>query len=107
MKLARRDLASADGRSAVVLEVAGDVDLEAEEPLVTTIDEIVRGGATAMGDLSGVTFIDSSGVRALFSTRRQYGDAVQVTAVSPVARRVLLIAGVLHLYGLSDDKVAS
>jgi anti-sigma B factor antagonist len=105
MKLARRDLASADGRSAVALEVVGDVDLEAEEPLVTAVDEVVRGGATAMVDLSGVTFMDSSGVRALFSVRRRHGDAVQLTAVSPVARRVLLVAGVLPLYGLPEDEV--
>ena len=52
------------------------------------------GERTCEIDLSGVSFIDSSGVRALMRLVRSFGPRVTVGPVSDSVRRVLEIAGV-------------
>ena len=77
--------------------VSGSVDLGAEQPVVDAVQSVINGGdhATCVLDLAGVSFIDSSGVRALMRLARSYGPRFSVGAVSEPVQRVLEISGVL------------
>ena len=88
--------ASVDDEGVLVL--AGEIDSytapELEESLAPLPDQCVV-------DLSGVTFIDSSGLRVIVeahSVRRERGGAVTLRSPSPSVERLLQIAGVVgHL----------
>jgi anti-anti-sigma factor len=59
-------------------------------------------------DLTGVTFLDSSGIRALLTVRRiadEHGAALTVTGAHGIVRRVLTLTGLLGL--LTDDETDS
>jgi hypothetical protein len=114
------------------LVVSGAVDLGAEQPLVDAVGAVLDGARPGEGslgegegeggagggaaaeavdrhvaceiDLAAVTFIDSSGVRALVRLVRSYGDQVSVGPLSEPVRRVLEIAGLIDwLGGETDD----
>jgi anti-sigma B factor antagonist len=84
----------ADG--AVVVHVEGEVDASVDERLA---DVILLGGSglDVVVDMSGVTFLDSTGLRALIRAKRAC-DVLDrrfvVIAPSTVVRRVFEIAGV-------------
>ena len=71
-----------------VLIVRGDLDVAVGVEFVGAVDKVLAGdGSTAevVIELGEVDFIDSSGLRALLQLRHNYGDRVQVGAIS--ARR--------------------
>jgi anti-sigma B factor antagonist len=93
-----------DGPVATVL-VAGEIDV-ASRPL---LDDAIREAVAADGtesvvvDLSGVTFLDSSGIAALLKGRRvadEHQVAYRVTGARDLVQRVLEMTGVWeHLRG--------
>jgi anti-sigma B factor antagonist len=101
------DLSIARSRQdeVVTLSVAGDVDLATGQQLEREITEAV--GAAGLGslvvDLSGVGFLDSSGISVLVKGRRLAdgrGVPYRVTGASGTIRQVLDITGVWqHLSG--------
>lgn len=81
----------------------GELDLAAEQRLLEEIGGLLDApGSSVLLDCSGVTFADSSGIRALVRLRRDHGDRLTVAALSPSLRRVLEISGLLPLF-LSED----
>ena len=89
----------ADGTSRVI--VTGEVDLAVEEPFVAEVDSVAArdGGSAVVLDLSGVTFLDSSGVRALIRLRQRHGERLRLGELSTPVRRVLEITGLLQPFG--------
>ncbi len=84
-----------DQEKAVVVAFAGDVDLEsspeARQALLACVDRKVP----VLVDLSGVSYIDSSGVASLveaFQAARKGGRAFALVAVSEATLRVLQLA---------------
>lgn len=80
---------------ALVISLEGDVDLE-HSPTAREIllDGVGRGGDVYV-DMSGVTYIDSSGVASLveaFQLARQKKAQFSLVAVNPAALRVLQLA---------------
>ena len=70
-------------------------------PLTDAIAE--RLPAKLVLDMSGVTFMDSSGIAVLLRARRQMehtGGTLRVTAIPAQARRVLDAAGIGRLISL-------
>jgi anti-sigma B factor antagonist len=91
-------------RRAYTVAVAGDVDLftgtELEEELASLPDDVSR----VLVDLSGVTFLDSTGlgVLARFATRlRARGGGVILVAGGPV-RELLCTAALDGLFEIRD-----
>jgi anti-anti-sigma factor len=88
----------------VRVDVGGDIDL-------ATRDQLDAGLAAAVAtadidavevDLSGVQFIDSSGIAVLLRNRRHAeaaGMGFRVVAASDLTRRILSVGGVWHLLG--------
>lgn len=82
-------------RGALIISFEGDVDLEhspkARELLLSGIDQ----GKNVYVDMSGVTYIDSSGVASLvegFQRAKTQGSSFALVAVNPAALRVLELA---------------
>jgi anti-sigma B factor antagonist len=101
------DLSIATNRQdeVVTLSVAGDVDLATGQKLEREITEAVVGAGpgSVVVDLSGVGFLDSSGISVLVRGRRLadgLGVSYRVTGANGTIRQVLDITGVWgHLSG--------
>ena len=88
--------------SGLTIALSGEIDHHAARDMMAQLDEAIaeRLPARLVLDLSGVTFMDSSGIAVLLRARRQMshtGGAVTVTAIPDQARRVLDAAGVGRL----------
>jgi anti-sigma B factor antagonist len=96
---------TSDGTTAV-LRVTGDLDIAVEDGTVEAV-----AGALAAGpptgqvtlDLSGVAFIDSSGLRALLRIHKEHGPRVRLGAVSPAVARLLELTGTADLFSPDDN----
>jgi anti-sigma B factor antagonist len=87
-------LAELDG--SVIVKLAGEFDLSVENLFTETVTEgVVRGGrASVVLDLADVTFLDSSGIRALLAARRhalESGTRLSLRRPSPAVQRVLAL----------------
>jgi anti-anti-sigma factor len=90
-----------DGRP--VLRVEGEIDLLTTPVLVEALDGALTGSEHLTVDLTEVSFMDSTGLRALLETRRRAEGAggtvvLRVVEGGPVAR-LLDLAGVRDLFG--------
>jgi anti-anti-sigma factor len=102
------EVEAADLEDARVVRVSGEIDLSNAHDVLESIGEAVRSGATAIiVDLSGVTFLDSSGISMLFRLRERIGYSRQdlclvVPPTSPI-RRVLDLTRVSDVIPLHDS----
>jgi anti-anti-sigma factor len=94
-----------------IVAVAGEFDLAAEQPWLNDMNRLFGEAESPVGiDLSGVSFMDSSGVRALIVLRKRYGDRFVVEAVSDPVQQLLEMTGVLQFLGAASrhcDEVES
>jgi anti-sigma B factor antagonist len=97
-----------------VAEIVGNVDtVTADELLATLESALAEGRVRLVGDLSGVGYTSSAGLRALLGTmkdaRRRGGD-LRLAAVGEKVLKVLQLSGftsILRLYDDVDAAVAS
>jgi anti-sigma B factor antagonist len=72
-----------------VLSLRGEVDISTVALLEERIDAALEGGSQLVLDLTGVSFIDSTGLRLVISTRQRLtedGELALVVADGPVTR---------------------
>jgi anti-sigma B factor antagonist len=84
---------------SVRVTVLGELDLQTERALVAEVDAALEGGGVAqlVLDVTGVQFIDSSGLRSLLMCRdraRRDGAAVLLAVESGPVTALLDVAGV-------------
>jgi anti-anti-sigma factor len=86
------------------VEVTGELDVDSGPYLQEQLRSITRAyGADLALDLSGVTFIDCSGVNALLASgrdARRLGGRTRVTCASPCVRRIAGILGLERVLGI-------
>ena len=91
-------------RDGAVVRVSGEVDYAAKEALHEALTQASSSSADIVVDMRGTTFVDSTAVSVLISSRHA-ADARQGTltilASTPV-RRVLSILGLGEFLGVSD-----
>jgi anti-anti-sigma factor len=99
---------------ATVVHITGSVDgLTADTLLATLQQQIDAGNFRLIGDLSGVSYTSSAGLRALLATvkqARQHGGDFRLAAVMPSVHKVLEMSGftsILKMYADVDLAVAS
>jgi anti-sigma B factor antagonist len=110
----RFQVADAGVRDAPGVAVHGEVDINTVPALEAAIDAAVRDSVGAFViDLSGVQFIDSSGLHVLMRARDKLGREDRALAVvcpfGPV-RRVFELSGsseLFALYGSRDEAAAA
>ena len=92
-------------RSGDVLRasLSGELDHHSATEVRQALDgAITEDVQTLMLDMSGVTFMDSSGIGVIlgrYRTMQQRGGRLCITAMSTYAARILKMAGVLSLFG--------
>ena len=89
---------------AIVVAVAGDVDLETAPALWTALEPVLMSADRLVLDLSQVTFIDSSGLGVLVRASQLLGrrEALVVRSPQPQARRVFQLAGIDQVVTVED-----
>jgi anti-sigma B factor antagonist len=97
------------GADGVVVAVSGEVDVCTEGRLRQVLLRIMRQrGARLLLDVSGVSFMDCAGLRALLVTRRRAelrGGFMRLIAISAAVRRIIELAGPQE--GLTVDRYAT
>jgi len=85
------------GERSPALVVSGEVDLDSREQFLEALHQTIRrNDGAARVDLSGVTFMDSSGISALIECQqRALDDGSQIVLIEPSdpCRRVIEILG--------------
>ncbi|HUA12648.1 MAG TPA: STAS domain-containing protein [Solirubrobacteraceae bacterium] len=79
------------GSDRLILELVGELDLFSSSTLADAIDLHERAGMLVL-DITRVSFIDSTGLKAIFSARREAqarGEQFAVTRGSPQVQRLL------------------
>jgi anti-anti-sigma factor len=80
-----------------VVRLFGELDLAEVEPLKREFDRLCANGlSTLTVDLSGLEFVDSTGLHALLRLRRQCAEqqlALQLVPGSPTVQRLFRMTG--------------
>jgi anti-sigma B factor antagonist len=99
---------------ATVVRISGSVDGLTADTLMATLQQQIDSGNTRLiGDLSGVSYTSSAGLRALLATvknARSAGGDFRLAGVLPPVYKVLEMSGfttILKLYPDVDGAVAS
>jgi anti-sigma B factor antagonist len=105
-------VAVSEAGAEVLVEAVGDIDMLGAPQLRAALREAVAraGTGTITLDLSGVTFLDSTGVQALLDGYHQAmiaGGRLAVRGAHGTAARVLQIVGLTRLFGLAPDAANS
>ena len=98
------DAQSSGGGTLLVLE--GEVDPHTTEQLDEAVDAALADAGDLVLELSGVTFIDSAGLRSLIRAQRQVdeaGGSPVLRAPRPSTRRVLEITGLTDELTVESD----
>ena len=96
---------SADG--SMVVRAVGEVDLSTTEDLAAAVRPWLADGGSVVLDLSGVEFIDSSGLGTLVQLRKEAarnGASMTLAGVGASTYRLLEVTG---LAGVFDVRLAS
>lgn len=98
---------------ATIFAIDGEVDLETSPQLRNALLEKVNHGTNVIVDMSGVSYIDSSGIASLveaYQTARRTSAEFYLCAISENAARVLQLARldkVFKIFETRDDAKAA
>ena len=95
--------AQLDGRGHLVT-VIGDVDIATAPQIAEYLVRFTDGPVTV--ELSGVSFLDSSGINALLAAHRHLerrDSRLTIRGATPIVRRVLQISGLDQLLNLESQ----
>lgn len=99
-------LSTRQGRIGTVVEVAGDVDMSTTPELRDQLRQLVESGPrVVVVDLTGVGFMDSSGLGVLvvaYKDLRERDGWLALAGVSRAVRTVLSITSVDRVIGIFD-----
>ena len=93
-------------RTGPVVEIAlhGELDLATVDEALAAFEQSVDGQPEVVVDLSGLTFMDSTGVRLLLRLHgRQNGRRVRFAQPSPQVARILELTGIGPVFDWLDD----
>lgn len=82
------------------LRVSGELDAGSVPELLAAIDVRIAEGREVVLDLAGISFLDSSGIRAIAETLRRSGAegfGLRISAASETVERLLEMTGMAAL----------
>jgi anti-sigma B factor antagonist len=98
-----------DGNALIAL--VGELDMATVPDLSSALKALVEDGPPELVlDLSGLSFIDSSGLAVLMKTQqrlREQGRTLSITSPRPNALRVFEISGLMEVLNVAVDRVPS
>lgn len=84
-----------------LVTIVGELDIASVDRVMAGIDPYLTGTPEkVVFDLGKLEFMDSSGIAMLVNIANQVGT-VQVSAASPIVRRVIEVTGLAGLFGLA------
>jgi len=95
-----------EDRGALVIAFDGDIDLQSSPQARQVLLDAVGKNQGILVDLSGVGYIDSSGVASLaesFQAARKAGQDLILVSVSDGAKRVLQLARLDKVFTICDS----
>ncbi len=96
-----------DEVQTVVVKLEGDVDLESEPKILLALKRALSGNPNRVElDVSGVTFLDSSGLSVLLSAERiaaHHNARLSLVKAPPVVRRVVEATGLTQVLEVGPD----
>jgi anti-sigma B factor antagonist/stage II sporulation protein AA (anti-sigma F factor antagonist) len=92
-------------RNCLLLEFTGELDIASARQLERKL--FLPRRADMDLDLSGLSFVDATGIRFLVMVARKRGGKAIVVAYSPAARRVLEITGLGRLIPVAESRRAA
>lgn len=98
-------IAVADDQWATTVTVRGEIDLETTADLSSALANL-KGSSAVHLDLTGVDYMDSTGLRALLLAKEEAerdGRTLQVTAASNIVTRLIEITGVNGLLAAAEN----
>jgi anti-anti-sigma factor len=98
---------SSDGPRKVVIWVTGELDADTSRAVRARLAQAQRHARSdVIIDMTGVTFIDSTGVTAIISGAKALGDSSRLSVISPPERvaRVLADAGMESVFELVANR---
>ena len=94
-----------------VVDVDGDLDLAAVDDVDAALQEAISGGDPVVVDLVDVSFIDSTGMRAMIDARRRSRDlGVAMVCVCPnnaAVWRLLELTGTTGFFEVQETRAAA
>jgi anti-sigma B factor antagonist len=96
-----------DENGGKVISFSGEVDLESSTAARQALLECVDTGQSVKVDLSGVSYIDSSGIASLveaLQSARSKGSDFALVSVSEAALRVLQLARLDKVFTILDSQ---
>ena|SRR5947209_6713625 len=97
------ELSSSDDGGRAILALTGAVDIESREPLQAQCQRLLGGGPVALVlDMSGVTFMDSTGIGALVEVSHAARDSGITFTIRRPSTRVVRILQASGLSGMWD-----
>lgn len=94
---------SVDRGSRLRIRVAGEIDLANFGQFVESVRASAPDGAAWILDMSGVTYVDTTAIRALFSLRERFGEMFEVVS-NPRLTRILEITGLKEMLRWTEDR---
>ncbi|HUY30153.1 MAG TPA: STAS domain-containing protein [Acidimicrobiales bacterium] len=90
-----------------VVMARGEVDVSTAPALRTELLSVGDGAPFVVVDLSGVTFLDSTGLGALIAARGQPGESdglreLRLVVTRPQIRKVLEVTGLTSVFAVHD-----
>jgi anti-sigma B factor antagonist len=93
---------SLDG--TLIVAITGELDVASADAVLGYISDLRPLRGRLQLDVSGLRFIDSSGVRALVAARRaaveDTGQPIQLLGVTDMLRKVLTMMGLAEAFGV-------
>src|SRR4051794_29392670 len=100
-------LESSCSETRCLISVSGDLDISTSPKLVVACREALRGGARTIAvNLSGVDFMDSSGLAGLINVQRsaeRVGARLLVVCPGGPVRQLFAISGTEALLGVEPE----
>ncbi|WP_329206594.1 STAS domain-containing protein [Streptomyces sp. NBC_00683] len=97
-----------DAATGPVLEIAGDLDHTTAPQLRQAVDRLtLAAGHLLVLDLTGLQFVDSSGITALLAARNlvmEQGGDIALAAVPANTARILRIVGLDRVFTFVDGR---
>ena len=99
------DINISDQNGVQVVAISGEVDLSTSPQVRDALLECIKGAKSVVVDLSGVSYIDSSGVASLveaYQTAKSKGLGFALAQISETPLRVLKLARLDQVFVIHD-----
>ncbi len=102
-------ISRATERGWVVVSASGEVDVATSPELLAALEEAAKQASKLVIDLSGVTFMDSTGLGVVVQAKRAFDadDALRLVVREPNVRKVFEVTGLDSVLPLFETREAA